>query len=824
MGALELLEGFVEVLGEGMLGRVLGEVVVCVAASFERRALWLRERRGRERREERREERERDGRITSYFTQREEVVLCVYGVDQREMEESSGSVDSLSSMRSSMRSNVKSNIKSNTQSNTKSTTQSTMQSNTKSTMQSNTKSTTKSKTESDTKSITVTKSQSTTKPTTKPLSPSTPPEPNLFPGFETDTTLSENLSFSGSLSSAATFFAATLRRIAARHPATFPSLLHSRPYLFLLRFGDHSIADMLQISPPCSLSQPAKSAEELAAFMRTLVATPELSLEVVPAVGYLALLLRTSQRVYQRWLAQQPLLPDVVQQCFLFCLRLASFFVASGNQYAQRLLGEVLGLMGAAAPERFAALAREDGVQPQLGEFDLARGMIRRFFVKDLMGLPRSEIQNRIAFTVQSLLRFLQARMETEPLERLTSDRELLLRAREERRKEVANQSVHQSINQSVDQTTKQSNINPSSTNPSSTNPSSTKQSNINPTTNPSSINPTTNPSNINPTTNPSSINPTNPSNINPTTNPSSINPTTNPSNINPTTNPSPTDSLPTEEDSLPPSLRILFTPEELSVISQYWSTEYSLRSDKQRAERSRGFEGISCKNYAKWVTKLAMRLLLLSPAESSSLSRTDTRSVDSHLSDASSSSVPLSHSSSTLQPSESVLYVFKSLLYPTCADKAAYLLPYFIVFALEYHYKKQRTEENEHASTPRLVIPVGDVPLFRLLATFLNQTLAACDVLSDNETKHCGSEVLATLNTLQAWQLQSQQGIQTNPGQQAIKGLQSMQSNQNNPSNDAAKDQAWRGEMLRGFLGMIDRTQVVRVAKLLGQFEYALR
>ena len=763
MGALELLEGFVEVLGEGMLGRVLGEVVVCVAASFERRALWLRERRGRERREERREERERDGRITSYFTQREEVVLCVYGVDQREMEESSGSVDSLSSMRSNVKSNVKSNIKSNTQSNTKST------------MQSNTKSTTKSKTESDTKSITVTKSQSTTKPTTKPLSPSTPPEPNLFPGFETDTTLSENLSFSGSLSSAATFFAATLRRIAARHPATFPSLLHSRPYLFLLRFGDHSIADMLQISPPCSLSQPAKSAEELAAFMRTLVATPELSLEVVPAVGYLALLLRTSQRVYQRWLAQQPLLPDVVQQCFLFCLRLASFFVASGNQYAQRLLGEVLGLMGAAAPERFAALAREDGVQPQLGEFDLARGMIRRFFVKDLMGLPRSEIQNRIAFTVQSLLRFLQARMETEPLERLTSDRELLLRAREERRKEVANQSVHQSINQSVDQTTKQSNINPSSTNP-----SSTKQSNINP--------------------------------------------TTNPSNINPTTNPSPTDSLPTEEDSLPPSLRILFTPEELSVISQYWSTEYSLRSDKQRAERSRGFEGISCKNYAKWVTKLAMRLLLLSPAESSSLSRTDTRSVDSHLSDASSSSVPLSHSSSTLQPSESVLYVFKSLLYPTCADKAAYLLPYFIVFALEYHYKKQRTEENEHASTPRLVIPVGDVPLFRLLATFLNQTLAACDVLSDNETKHCGSEVLATLNTLQAWQLQSQQGIQTNPGQQAIKGLQSMQSNQNNPSNDAAKDQAWRGEMLRGFLGMIDRAQVVRVAKLLGQFEYALR
>ena len=255
-----------------------------------------------------------------------------------------------------------------------------------------------------------------------------------------------------------------------------------------------------------------------------------------------------------------------------------------------------------------------------------------------------------------------------------------------------------------------------------------------------------------------------------------------------------------TEEDSLPPSLRVLFSSEELSVISQYWSTEYSLRGDKQRAERSRGFEGITCKNYAKWVTKLAMRLLLLCPSENRTLSRTSTHSVDSHVSDASASSATIARTESVSSSSDSVLYVFKSLLYPTCADKAAYLLPYFIVFALQYHYQKQRAEENENASTPRLIIPAGEIAFFGLLATFLNKTLAACDVLSDNEYKHCCGEVLTTLNTLQAWQLQNQ------------------------VAGEQQKEQAWRSEMLRGFLGLVNRTQVIRVAKLLGQFEYALR
>ena len=48
------------------------------------------------------------------------------------------------------------------------------------------------------------------------------------------------------------------------------------------------------------------------------------------------------------------------------------------------------------------------------------------------MGLPRSEIQNRIAFTVQSLLRFLQEKMDGEAIEKLTSDRVLLLRVAKE--------------------------------------------------------------------------------------------------------------------------------------------------------------------------------------------------------------------------------------------------------------------------------------------------------------------------------------------------------------------------------------------------------
>lgn len=72
--------------------------------------------------------------------------------------------------------------------------------------------------------------------------------------------------------------------------------------------------------------------------------------------------------------------------CIVF--KLASFFVTSGNTYAQLLLSELLGLLGAIASERFRSVSREDSVQPHLTEFDLARVMVKRFFVKDLMGSP----------------------------------------------------------------------------------------------------------------------------------------------------------------------------------------------------------------------------------------------------------------------------------------------------------------------------------------------------------------------------------------------------------------------------------------------------
>ena len=149
----------------------------------------------------------------------------------------------------------------------------------------------------------------------------------------------------------------------------------------------------------------------------------------------------------------------------------------------------------------------------------------------------------------------------------------------------------------------------------------------------------------------------------------------------------------------------------------------------------------------------------------------------------------------------ENVLYVFKSLLYPSCADKAAYLLPYMVFFALRYHYQKQYSSENEsESSTPRLVIPASEIPFFVSLSDYINTVLKKCDILSENEYRHCCSEILVSLNTLKAWRLQYQ------------------------VMSGRMKDVAWLGEMLKGFLSLIDRIQVIRVAKILGQYEYALR
>ena len=522
--------------------------------------------------------------------------------------------------------------------------------------------------------------------------------------FDSNESYTENIDISSYLVNTTSYFADMLRRIYSIYPESMRFLLTSHPYLYYLQFGDLSISTILQISMPSSCTQFSKSSSELESMMLNLVVTPELSLEVIPAAGYLALLLRNSQKVYQQWIADQPSLPDSVQRCYFYCVKLSSFFVASGNTYAQLLLGELLGLLGAVASERFKSVSREDSVQPHLTEFDLARVMIKRFFVKDLMGLPKSQIQNRIAFTVQSLLRFLKRQLDTKPLESLTVDRSLLREAKAQEQMLGSSQSTGNDESQGL-----------------------------------------------------------------------------------------------LNEDNLPQSLQILFTEEELSVISQYWSTEYTLRGDRQRNERTKAFEGISCKNYAKWITKLTMRLLLLCPYETSSDSKHLKRSDSSN---SQSKSTPLlTHTSSVSPSDENVLYVFKSLLYPSCADKAAYLLPYMVFFALRYHYQKQYSSENEsESSTPRLVIPASEIPFFVSLSDYINTVLKKCDILSENEYRHCCSEILVSLNTLKAWRLQYQ------------------------VMSGRMKDVAWLGEMLKGFLSLIDRIQVIRVAKILGQYEYALR
>ena len=644
MYALILLDVFLDVLSESMLFRVLSEIIVCVAASFEKSENWLQNhsfnhllyhttditllKQKAVDREAGDFKSQRSGTIESYFSQQQEkqsVILHIYG------------------------------------------------------------------------DLHPTADPIVHPPLgfccSKPLQEVLGKDP-LY-SFDSNEQSVENVDTKSYLVNTTGYFAEMLHRIHHLYPQSMETLLTSHPYLYHLAFGDLSLVSILQLTPPPSTFSFSKSASELEAIMLTLVATPELSLEVIPAVGYLSLILRASQKTYQQWIADQPFLPDSVQRCYFHCVKLASFFVTSGNSYAQLLLSELLGLLGAVASERFRSVSREDSVQPHLTEFDLARIMVKRFFVKDLMGLPRSEIQNRIAFTVQSLLHFLKIQMDLKPLEALTADRSLL---REVRAKEqVSGESM---------------------------------------------------------------------------------------------TN----DEL--NEDSFPRSLQPLFTQEELSVISQYWSTEYTLRGDKQRIERIKCFDGINCTNYAKWVTKLAMRLLILCPTDSQ-FDSTDCSSRHN------SSTPQLTPSSSSIlsQSDYQIYYIFKSLFYPSCADKASYLLPYLILFSLRYHYQKQQSiDNNQDSSTPRLFVRFSDIPFFLTLSKYLNNVLTQCDIQSDSEYKHCCTEILTLINTLRAWSIQ----YQTMSGRM--------------------KDKAWLRDLLNGFLSLLDRTQIIRVAKTLGQYEYALR
>ena len=644
MYALILLDVFLDLLSESMLFRVLSEIIVCVAASFEKSNYWLQNHSSNHLlyhttdithlkqkavdREAGDFKSQRSGTIESYFSQQNEkqpVILRIYGDLHLKADPIVHPPLGLCC--------------------------------------------------------------------SKPLHEVLGKDP-LF-SFDSNEQSIENVDAKSYLANTTGYFADMLHRIHTLYPQSMKSLLKSYPYLYHLTFGDLSLVSVLQLTPPHSLVNFSRSASELEAVMLTLVATPELSLEVIPAVGYLSLLLRASQKTYQQWIADQPFIPDSVQRCYLHCVKLASFFVTSGNTYAQLLLSELLGLLGAIASERFRSVSREDSVQPHLTEFDLARVMVKRFFVKDLMGLPRSEIQNRIAFTVQSLLHFLKKQMDLKPLEALTTDRSLL---REMKTKEqVSGESV----------TNDESN-----------------------------------------------------------------------------------------EDSFPQSLQSLFTQEELSVISQYWSTEYTLRTDKQRTERMKWFDGVNCNSYARWVTKLAMRLLILCPSDSQS----DSVDKSSHHTNTTPQLTP-SSSFNLSQSDHHIFYLFKSLFYPSCADKASYLLPYLILFSLRYHYQKQQSiDNNQDSSTPRLFVHFSGIPFFLTLSKYLNNVLIQCDIQSDSEYKHCCTEILTLINTLKAWSLQYQ----------TVSGRM--------------KDKAWLRDLLNGFLSLLDITQIIRVAKTLGQYEYALR
>lgn len=100
----------------------------------------------------------------------------------------------------------------------------------------------------------------------------------------------------------------------------------------------------------------------------------------------------------------------------------------------------------------------------------------------------------------------------------------------------------------------------------------------------------------------------------------------------------------------------------------------------------------------------------------------------------------------------------------------------------------------------PRLFVHFSDIPFFLTLSKYLNNVLIQCDIQSDSEYKHCCTEILTLINTLKAWSLQYQ----------TVSGRM--------------KDKAWLRDLLNGFLSLLDITQIIRVAKTLGQYEYALR
>lgn len=488
------------------------------------------------------------------------------------------------------------------------------------------------------------------------------------------------------------YFCETLRHIYSQYPTQFDDLLQQRPYLYFLRFGEYSLCDVVNHEIPASLLSFTLNTEQLSTLFQLVCKIPELSLEVVPAMGYMSIILRHSQKTYQQWIQPLTIAPSIVQLFYAYCIRLSSIAVFNQSKHTQLLIGEVLGLLGALAPERFESRIHENTIQPLLTDFDLALIMIERFFVKDLMGLPKRDIQNRIALTVQRLLRFLQNRLQNGNVDEITMNNE--------NRIIIQNSKTVKKV----------------------------------------------------------------------------------------------------ENDSFPTELKGFFTEEELSVISQYWKTEYAVR--KEGTDHSQGFEGISVKNYAKWITKCSLRLIALCPKEE----QTSTQATPQK---ARSSTIEMDSNSSVSHietiSNESVIYIFRTLLSPLCADRASFLFPHIIQFALFYHYNHWNGSGNDSSSTTPVMgqnLSNMSIPFFETFADYCNDMLSRCDIASDNETQHCCSDLLAAVNTLQSWASCYQ--------------LRSLRERK--PAYKA------KAMVIRYFISLLNHRQIIRVAKLLGQHEMTLK
>ena len=236
------------------------------------------------------------------------------------------------------------------------------------------------------------------------------------------------------------FFAAIIKRIAAKFPAQIMECLNSRPYLYFLKYGQSYINTLLNVSLPSSCYHSYSSSALLQLFAQ-IITIPELSLEIAPALQYVSFVLDVSQESYHELIRGNLTIPAVVQSFYNYCLHICSVIDSTHDNHTLVIIGHLLGQLGAIAPNRFEAKKSKSAIPSNYTDFDLARYLIKHFFVKDLMGLPKRDVQNRIALTVQKLLRFLESKLTDSFSEEVTADRELVARVRKARETQKAQEA-----------------------------------------------------------------------------------------------------------------------------------------------------------------------------------------------------------------------------------------------------------------------------------------------------------------------------------------------------------------------------------------------